>query len=597
MTKTKNLRPTLPHDMAPDLKTLIVDCWHEVPSLRPSFTVILLRLQGIRRASFGDRDSSRTLEDVTNSAVREVCQNVNGLLWDHAPAQWDQAKADILISNDCTTTARDTTLRKVLGSRKGPSSVKALGWLMFGGVEDGAEMRPEPVLDADIIVNHNESYALLKSRFSLINAAKIKQWRVKDTREFDGLQAALAASEKSIKSWGTGALQNTAESKDVDSGKAKRRLKRKVRIRKTKKKSKKDSRLENFIKAARFVRGYGAAAIHPSAKIELYGLRMQAQQGDCKQSDATTEGGDDESPANSLKRLKLEAWRSLKGMAQEAAMEQYLSQLTLLAPNWKVAHFLGRQNDDKRRKPREMMWVLKLGYKERSQEEMLSLAQSFSGRPSLRVDATRGLQITSVEIVQSSNSANAKLWSDESMTLEDTSGRTAESLSTETSALSEFDKFVAQLPKDFTLSDCIIDKSLYATIEEQRTDIGERMRLMARQEHDDEDGWNFYAKTIQNGVSEGEQLDVFAREVEWSSTLQLRTRMETDFGVEEVFEFLVDTFVDKIYSKDDVDKSKKSSKTLSVMSEEVTRAYTFSETAEDKSTITGLVYREFKFPW
>ena len=587
--------------MDADFRALISDCWHAEPSLRPSFSVILIRLQniGADKSARVKSGLSEHAQEVVDSGVKELSRDVNTLLWDYAPAQWDQAKADLLISNDATITARDPTLKNVLSSEKGPSSAKALGWIMFGGVEDGAEIRQEPILDSDIVVNHNESYVLLKSRFSLIGAAKIKQWRVKDTREFDGLQAALAASEESIESWGMGALHketDAARTAGVSGTKKKRRVR--LKRKKPAKKTKKDSRLENFIKAARFVRGYGAAAIHPSAKVELYGLRMQAQKGDCKDQSgvgaaAAAAESKEESSVTSLQRLKLEAWRSVRGKSQEAAMEEYLALLASLAPNWKAAHLvLGRQSAEKRRKPREMMWVLKIRYRQRSEEEMVSTAASRLQREKGMAYKPTRFQVTSIEILQSSNEANAKLWSEDEATMEKVPDGNGDA---ESPTPSEMHAFLAKLPKDLALSDCIIDKSAHATIEEQRAYFCEEMRMMARVGHDEEDGWEYFGKTIEAGVSEDEQLDVYSRSVKWSASSQLRTRAETEYGVEDVFEWLVQKFGGRI--EHEVDVSIGAAKSLSRAASSRIGYYPFLTTAEDGCSVTALYYQETEFPW
>ena len=511
MTKTGNLRPTLPDDMDEDWKELISDCWQAEPGLRPSFAVILLRLQGI-----GQEESDRDDHEKMKSAAKELCRELNDLLWDYAPARWVEDKATALIASGTEITAREPTLGKILGSEKGPNAVKSLGHLMFGGREDGAEIRPEPVLERDIIVSHGKSHALLKARFSVIAPEKIKQWRVKDTREFDGLQAALLASEKSIESWGTGTL-GSAAAEDSGSNKEKRswrakmkKAKRKKKKKKKTKKPKKDARVENFIKASRFVRGYGAAAIHPSAKIELHGLRMQALNGDCPEDAAV---GGSTSLERSLQQIKLDAWRSVHGKGREEAMEKYLSLLTSLAPNWKVAHILlGRQTNEERRKPREMMWVLKVGYRARKKEEALAVGTAGENRQvsAAILSQPRGLRVTSIEILQSSNGANARLWSQE---VDDTGATTAEAAAGNKEASSgaaahpesEMNTFIAgvQNEGDFTLADCIIDSTKHQAIEEQREHYAAKMLAMARST--DGDRWMYYGKTIQAGVSEDEQ--------------------------------------------------------------------------------------------
>ena len=477
MTKKQGLRPTLPADMDSEFEDLISDCWNPEPALRPSFPVILLRLQSIGASKSSrdlDRNRSGPLDEEINAGVKEMCRTLNDILWDYAPERWNQEQAAALIDKDATVTARDPVLHQILLAESGPCCAKALGWMMFGGLEDGAEICPEPVLDTDITPSGSltKSFALLKTRFAVIAPAKIKQWRVKDTREFDGLQAALQASEKSIKSWGIGGLE--AATSGEDSRKSKNE-KRKRRRRSKPKKSKKDARVENFIKAARFVRGYGAASIHPSAKIQLHGLRMQALEGDCSKEEAAA--GDGASSATALQGLKLEAWRSFHGKSQESAMNEYLELLTSLAPNWKVAHVvLGRQTDAERRKPKEMMWVLKVGYKRLNKEDFRQMAvssmmQHEKPRAGMRRTTAarkpRGIIVTWIDVLQSSNASNAKLWSNEAGVLDTTAqesqGGKAKGVGNETT-LSETAAFIAGLPKNFTLSDCIIDKDEHATM-------------------------------------------------------------------------------------------------------------------------------------
>ena len=79
MTKMENLRPTLPDDMDADFRELISDCWHAEPSLRPSFSVILISLQNIRavnRASLR-RLSAHEMEEVAGLAAKELSREVN----------------------------------------------------------------------------------------------------------------------------------------------------------------------------------------------------------------------------------------------------------------------------------------------------------------------------------------------------------------------------------------------------------------------------------------------------------------------------------------------------------------------------------------
>ena len=97
---------------------------------------------------------------------------------------------------------------------------------------------------------------LIKTRFAAIAPKKIKQWRQKDTRAFDGLQAALAQAESALDATGTeilsAAVKDSApKTKALRSGTAARKRRRKKPVKK--KQKRKDARVEQFSKAARFV--------------------------------------------------------------------------------------------------------------------------------------------------------------------------------------------------------------------------------------------------------------------------------------------------------------------------------------------------------
>lgn len=51
------LRPSL-EGIPDELQQLIVDCWNEVPQIRPSFTEIVLRLQRLKNLTAPDKFSS-----------------------------------------------------------------------------------------------------------------------------------------------------------------------------------------------------------------------------------------------------------------------------------------------------------------------------------------------------------------------------------------------------------------------------------------------------------------------------------------------------------------------------------------------------------
>ena len=100
---------------------------------------------------------------------------------------------------------------------------------------------------------------------------------------------------------------------------------------------------------------------------------------------------------------------------------------------------------------------------------------------------------------------------------------------------------IINMPKDLTLKDCLVKKE-FVTIEDQRQHFRYRMLDMARQGHDEEDGWAFFGKTDMKGLPVSDQLDVYAREVEWSEAKQYRSVVETGFSCDEVFDYLLAEF-------------------------------------------------------
>ena len=156
-----------------------------------------------------------------------------------------------------------------------------------------------------------------------------------DRNEFEGLRLALESGEisvaeslRSVLAKAEGALNSSLKKLPLMAA-SKEKKRKKTNIKRTnskiKEEKKKEARFLNFIKAAQFARSKGAAAIHPAAKLQLYGLLMQAKNGDCLQSDDT--GKIEDSAAAVVRGLQLQAWRSRKGTSQEKAMEAYLELL------------------------------------------------------------------------------------------------------------------------------------------------------------------------------------------------------------------------------------------------------------------------------
>ena len=248
------LRPTLPDDMEAETADLVRMCWAHDPAARPSCAVILVRLERIARRS---RQLNASLKiEATSKDLRVTLRSIHDLLWLFQSPSLDEGFALSLVDAGITATSTDKTLNEILSAEKGLDCIKTLGWMMFGGFEDGAEIIPEPLLDADIMCDAEKLSGLIAFNFAVKAPPKHIQWRVADTKEFDALGLALAEMEKGLNSGEGQALEKAVGEGKVD---AKGRRKRKrLRRRKPKPDRRKNKDVAKFMKAAKFVRGVGA---------------------------------------------------------------------------------------------------------------------------------------------------------------------------------------------------------------------------------------------------------------------------------------------------------------------------------------------------
>ena len=135
------------------------------------------------------------------------------------------------------------------------------------------------------------------------------------------------------------------------------------------------------------------------------------------------------------------------------------------------------------------------------------------------VDILNLCRVTSLEVLQSSNATSARLWAEDGVGLSKGIERESEEVKKKGVATdsasggmggevgeeqdeNDQDPFIANMPKEWSLSDCIVDKSKFKTMEEQRAHFQKRMLEMARADRDEEDGWKFYCKTSRAGSEE-----------------------------------------------------------------------------------------------
>ena len=154
------------------------------------------------------------------------------------------------------------------------------------------------------------------------------------------------------------------------------------------------------------------------------------------------------------------------------------------------------------------------------------------------------------------------------------------------------DSFLNNIPEDLKIEDCIVDKTEHATFEEQRKHFRLRMREMAREGHDEEDGWTFVGKTqMQEGLATEDQLEVYEREVGWSKATQLRSVVETDWACDEYFRGLVATFHGRYMHR-------QFKKALAKEQKKVIDAnFSHPFVLVEKESVTALFLKDIPFPW
>ena len=473
---------------------------------------------------------------------------------------------------------------------------------MFGGFEDGTKILPEPLLAEHIACNSGKGYAIITITFTVMPPERQYKWTGKDTSEFLALEKAL--NEDSLQSSGASlALEKAIEkikpptSKTGFSGRLRNHKREQERSSAGKGLKYEDTKaFATFIKAARYVRGVGAGRIHPRAKLRLFGLRMQAQKGDLVEGTrgssvmATAGSQPSESSAphstvvslsvqTSLRKLKLNAWRAEYGKDRKEAMHEYIRFLTSLVPNWRFDGILNKHKSPQ--KSRCMVWALKLHFTRCDVGEVLRVISSKDASPVLS-----RFRATSIEVLQSSDEATAKLFDEESE-----AQATHHQRDISMNDVKE-DPFLVGAPRKLTLDDCLVDRIKHKTIEEQRAFFSKKMREMARQGFDDEDGWKLFDKTRSATVTDEYQLDVYCRKVEWSPSNQLRSALVADLNVDVIFDSLLHTFRDENIKR----LAKDYSETQGIVkAAEGCQITPLSLVGSDSAT--ALSYRIIKLPW
>ena len=322
----------------------------------------------------------------------------------------------------------------------------------------------------------------------------------------------------------------------------------------------------------------------------LYGDAPAKDNGD-KKSIATAILREIEGVALALQQLKIAAWRSEHGKKQDKAMIDYVDLVASIAPQWRVATMLAAHESTKDDRPRQMVWVLNVKFKEVGiKGEKATQRRSVAEGGSLHVwrksrtstNSLRRLLAKSIEILQWSDDSNTRFW------VEETVAKTAPSaVLDKIGAFS--DPFLIGMPADLIMQDCIVDKAKHKTMQEQRKYYQE---LMLEMQEDEGGGWELYGKTAAPEGANSKQLEIHQRSVKWSSAKQLRTVLKTELTTKEVFAEMVREW--KIVERNRLEKLARG-KSESLRKAASQTFYPFHSTGE--SSATAIEYRILVFPW
>ena len=122
-----SLRPTLSDDMDAAILALIRSCWADDPELRPSFSVILVRLDATKRRNAMRLKEEEAEEDETE--LRNAIRSFHDLMWILRSSDASLSGAldlQSLLDAGTTVKAVDDVLDKIVNSEKGPDSIRSL---------------------------------------------------------------------------------------------------------------------------------------------------------------------------------------------------------------------------------------------------------------------------------------------------------------------------------------------------------------------------------------------------------------------------------------------------------------------------------------
>ena len=487
----------------------------------------------LRDDSFEAGHSEKSKRNQTGTEARALARHLFDLLVNFQPGVWDKKLATTTLSSSTVVTATERVISEILGSQKGPGAIQNLGRLIFGGLEDGSELVLEPLLDADIIIDVDAKEILLRVAFSVAtNETTEITTSFKDKRkmlkEFDGLKDALKAAQDQA------AEVLTTSMNSGDGGARRKRLRRKRRRASS---GKDDRNFQRFIKACRYFRTDGVAAIHPQGKLTLFGLMQQALRGDCPSTQEAMREIQGAFPA--MRMMKLESWKSNAGKSPKDATDEFLELISSLAPEWRALGLLMDRKRSEKSKPKVHSCVLKASFRvPRATGSTVALptaGRTLSSKSGTLQDEP---YVVKVEVVQWANASGGASWSDEIQ--KSKRRKTAPIKAEEEEEPQDINELMlARLRSDlvlrddgspFSLQDCIIDKEKYDSVDDQREKLDREISAMAAEKG----GW---ALVTTVNAKAGASVGVYRREVSWSPTQQFKSVVVSAAAtVPEVFE-------------------------------------------------------------
>ena len=146
----------------------ISECWHPLPSLRPSAEVVIHKLLGLlddgryksRHQAQQDDAKKKKSKKVAEAIVQELWKPVHQHLGSGITISGTNLQSGTkMIAEDATGSACDPIFDTLLRRQRGPILMETISDIIFGLAGSGVDLVPEPFLDDDFYKSGSVSRA------------------------------------------------------------------------------------------------------------------------------------------------------------------------------------------------------------------------------------------------------------------------------------------------------------------------------------------------------------------------------------------------------------------------------------------------------